>query len=146
MAIGDPRCPESFMRRKRQTTPTGSAENGYPVRACNDDDEAPWLTDSMNIRSTMLGDALKADRAKWREADDIVLVECKRASPPNPGSGAPTKALGYAINAANTAFIEAALDTCDAFEEAQDEAHSCPAFARSPAYRRLLRARLRPVS
>ena len=57
------------------------------------------------------------------------------------------KPLDYAISAANDTFIEAALDagadpagSGDAIEEAQDEACSCPAFARSPAYRRLMLA------
>ncbi len=60
------------------------------------------------------------------------------------------KPLDYAISAGNTAFIEAALDagadpagSGDAFGEARDEARACPAFARSPAYRRLMLASAR---
>ncbi len=58
------------------------------------------------------------------------------------------KPLDYAISSANAAFIEVALDagadpdgSGDAIDEARDTArYSCPAFGKTRAYRRLLRA------
>ena len=58
------------------------------------------------------------------------------------------KPLDYAISAANDAFIEAALDAGadpagggEAFEDARVQArYGCPAFRKTRAYRRLMRA------
>ena len=62
------------------------------------------------------------------------------------------KPLDYAIDAVNAAFIDVALDagadpagSGDAFGEAQEAAwFSCPAFARTRAYKRLMLAGARP--
>lgn len=69
---------------------------------------------------------------------------------PEARDGHGQKPLDYAISAANQAFIEAALNAGadraggrDALQEAQGETRSCSAFARSPAYRRLMLASAR---
>ena len=93
--------------------------------------------------------------AAWNNpVGEVARALFEAGADPEACDGHGQKPLDYAITATNAAFLEAALDagadpagSGDAVEEAQDEARSCPVFARSPAYRRLMRAgsRLRPV-
>ena len=86
--------------------------------------------------------------AAWNNPiGEVAAALFEAGADPEACDGHGQKPLDYAITATNTAFIEAALDagadpagSGDAFEEAQDEARSCSAFARSPAYRRLMLA------
>ena len=92
-------------------------------------------------------------------ADSNPVAEVARAlfeagADPEACDGYGQKPLDYAISSANAAFIEAALDagadpagSGDAIEEARDTArHSCRAFGKTRAYRRLMAAgsRVRP--
>ena len=84
--------------------------------------------------------------AAWNNpVGEVAAALFEAGADPEACDGHGSKPLDYAVNAVNAAFIEAALDagadpagSGDAFEDAQDEARSCPAFARSLAYRRLL--------
>ena len=72
---------------------------------------------------------------------------------PDACDGYGQKPLNYAVNAVNAAFIEAALDAGadpvgngEAFRDAEAKVRlTCPAFGEPRAWRRLSRARLRPV-
>ena len=73
---------------------------------------------------------------------------------PDACDGYGQKPLNYSVNAVNATFIEAALDAGadpagngEAFRDAEAKVRlTCPAFGETRAYRRRLRARLRPVS
>ena len=79
---------------------------------------------------------------------DVARALFEAGADPEACEGYGQKPLDYAISSVNAAFIEAALDagadpagSGDAIEEARDMArYSCPAFAETRAYRRLLLA------
>ena len=94
--------------------------------------------------------------AAWNNpAAEAVKALLDAGADPEACDGYGQKPLDYAISAVNAAFIEAALDagadpagSGEAVEDARDTArYSCPAFGKTRAYRRLMRAgsRLRPV-
>ena len=86
--------------------------------------------------------------AAWNNPlGEVARALFEAGADPEACDGYGEKPLDYAIATTNAAFIVAALDAGadpagggDAFEEAQDEARSCPAFARSLAYKRLMLA------
>ena len=79
---------------------------------------------------------------------EVAAALFEAGADPEACDGYGQKLLNYAVNAANAAFIEAALDAGadpagngEVFEDAEAKARfSCPAFARTRAYKRLLLA------
>ena len=84
---------------------------------------------------------------------EVAAALFEAGADPEACDGHGSKPLNYAVNTVNAAFIEAALDAGadpdgngEAFRDAQAKVEfSCPAFGETRAWRRLLRARLRPV-
>ena len=79
---------------------------------------------------------------------EVAVALFESGADPEVCDGYGEKSLNYAVNAVNAAFIEAALDAGadpagngEAVSDAQAKAQfSCPAFARTQAYKRLLLA------
>ncbi len=79
---------------------------------------------------------------------EVAAALFEAGADPEACDGYGQKPLNYAVNAANAAFIEAALDAGadpagngEAVSDAEAKAQfSCPAFAETRAYKRLLRA------
>ena len=93
--------------------------------------------------------------AAWNNpVGEVAAALVEAGADPEACDGYGEKPINYAVNAVNAAFIEAALDAgADpagngaTFRDAEAKVRlTCPTSAETPAYRRLLRARLRPVS
>ncbi|MCY4528327.1 MAG: hypothetical protein OXD46_04765 [Chloroflexi bacterium] len=87
--------------------------------------------------------------AAWNNpVGEVSAALFEAGADPEACDGNGRKPLDYAISAANAAFIEAALDagadpagSGDAVEDARSTArYGCPAFGKTRAYRRLMRA------
>ncbi len=87
--------------------------------------------------------------AAWNNpVGDVARALFDAGADPEACDGYGRKPLDYAISAINAAFIDAALDagadpsgSGGAFDDAHEEArYSCPAFARTGAYKRLMLA------
>ena len=92
--------------------------------------------------------------AAWNNpVAEVAAALFEAGADPEARDGYGEKPFNYAVNAVNAAFIEAALDAGadpagngEAFRDAEAKVRlTCPAFGETRAYRRLLRARIRPV-
>ena len=109
----------------------------------------------IHVAAAMAEDRAEIDRlvAQGADPDALDAGGCTPLHYAAWNNGYGEKPLNYAVNAVNAAFIEAALDAGadpagngEAFRDAEAKVRlTCPAFAETRAYRRLLRARFRPV-